>query len=230
MDVDPPPPNCWEATPTTALHNVIDYPNKNEHFAACKMVFANPTKSVICWVFDDLRCSLTARDSIVLVPADNDSNCLDWRSHDVARGRVAGNPAHFLTQKHLSFEQISDIWNSITVSVKIGIIVFRNFDINVSNTSASMSEDTLKKLFGEKDSVCVFTGEITKLHINNNTARSFEHSINTYRGCLGAIIFLLDKGQPTAEIEHHKGKAIGVHAGGKPLGARPPPANIGFFL
>jgi hypothetical protein len=53
VDVDPPPPNRWEATPTTALHNVIDYPNKNECFAACKMVFANPTKSVIGW------CSMT---------------------------------------------------------------------------------------------------------------------------------------------------------------------------
>jgi hypothetical protein len=184
----------------------------------------------VCYwlVFDDLRRSLTARDSIVLVPADDDSNCLDWQSHDVARGQVAGNPAHFLTQKHLSFEQIPDTRNSITVGVKIAIIVYRNFDINVSDTGASMSEDTLKKLFGEKDSVCVFTGEITKLH--NNMVRSFEHSINTYRGCSGAIIFLLDKGQPTAEIARHKGKAIGVHAGGKPLDARPPPANIGFFL
>jgi hypothetical protein len=155
VEDDPPPPNRWEATATTALHNVIDYPGRYEFFAVSKMIFANPTTSIIDWTFDDYRRSLTSTDRIVLVPADQNFAALEWRSYDVARARVADDPKHLLTQKHLSFERIPDIWDDITVGVKIGIVVFRNFDINASDTGASISEATLKKLFGEKDSVCV---------------------------------------------------------------------------
>lgn len=230
VEDDPLPPNRWEATPTTALHNVIDYPNKDEFFAVSKIIFANPPTTVFAWSFDDYRRSLTPADGIVLVPAvAGFDTLLKWRSHDVAKAQVAGDPRHLLTKKHLSFERIPDsMWDDIVVGVKIGMVVFRNFDIHASDTGAALSAETLRKLFGEKDSVCVFTGQITKLH--NNSARSFEHSINSFRGCSGAIIFLLDKGQPTEEIARHQGKAVGVHVGGKPLTAPPPAANIGFFL
>lgn len=40
-----------------------------------------------------------------------------------------------------------------------------------------------------------------------------EHSINSYGGCSGAIIFLLDKDQPHSIRQNNYGKAIAVHAG-----------------
>jgi V8-like Glu-specific endopeptidase len=43
----------------------------------------------------------------------------------------------------------------------------------------------------------------------------FSHSINTYEGCSGAVVFLLDKDQPAESVQEEDfGKAIGVHAAG----------------
>ena len=193
-----------------------------------KIILPNPTKFIGGLVFDDFRRSLDAADRIELVPADSQFPALEWKSVDVARGQMITEPKNFLTQKHLSFEAIPKDWTGICVGAKIGIVVFRPFDIRPSDTGMSMTDDTLVQIFGEKDSVCVFTGETTELH--NNSARTFEHSINTYRGCSGAIIFLLDKRQPNEDVASHQGKAIGVHVGGKPATAPPPDANLGFLL
>jgi len=35
-----------------------------------------------------------------------------------------------------------------------------------------------------------------------SNGRVLEHSINTFRGCSGAIVFLLDKNQSEAVMEH----------------------------
>ena len=225
---DLPPPGRWEVTPTTALHNVVDYPDKDEFLLVSKIILPNPTKFVGGLVFDDFRRSLNTADRIELVPADSQFPALEWKSVDVARGQVITEPNNFLTQQHLAFEPVPKDWTGICVGAKIGIVVFRPFDIRPSDTGMSMTDDTLLQMFGEKNSVCVFTGEITKLH--NNSARTFEHSINTYRGCSGAIIFLLDKGQPNEDVASHQGKAIGVHVGGKPVTATPQRANLGFLL
>lgn len=225
------PPSRFEAIPTTALHNVIDYPHKNEYFGACKIFISTPPTEVINLVFPDFHRSLTNADKIQLIPADteNDVPALTWRSHDVARGTPVVDPTQFLTQKHLSFEKIPEVEGfAITVGLNIGIAVYRNFTIKAADAGASLSEEQLRKLFGERDSVCVLTGEITALH--ENPERSFEHSINTFRGCSGAIIFLLDQNQPTEAAVRHKGKAIGVHVGGKPVDSGGPPANVGFLL
>ena len=221
---DPPaPPNRWESTPIAALHNTIDHPNKNECFSQCEMSFAAPPQAVQNPTFSDIGQSLTDADRVELVLANEEDVALTWKSHDVARGQTARDPTHFFTQKQLSFEQIpSGIL--VAVGIKIGMVVCHNFDIDVSDTGVSMSEETLRKLVGDKNSLCVFAGEIAALH--DNPEKSFEHSINTYQGCSGAIIFLLDKHQPAVEIAQHKGNAIGVHVGG--LHNRP--ANLGFLL
>jgi hypothetical protein len=41
----------------------------------------------------------------------------------------------------------------------------------------------------------------------------FTHDINTYKGCSGAVVFLLDKNQPDSVHELNYGKAIAVHSG-----------------
>ena len=202
VENNPPPPGRWEVTPTTALHNVVDYPENDEVFLLSKIILPNPTKS-------------SDADRVELIAADSVFAALEWKSVDISRGQVIKEPRNILTQKHLSFQPAPKEWTGICVGAKIGIAVFRPFDIRPSNTGMSMTDETLLRLFGKKDSVCVLTGEITNLH--NNSARTFEHSINTYRGCSGSIIFLLDNGQPTEDIASHQGKGIGVHVGGKPV-------------
>ena len=67
------------------------------------------------------------------------------------------------------------------------------------------------------------TGVVTAVYGSNREV--FGHSINTYEGCSGAIIFLLDKDQPPESVESHDyGKAIGVHAAGYV------PHNLGMSL
>lgn len=223
------PPSRFEVTPVTALHNVVDCPLKDEYFSSCMISWSDPPDAYPNLRFPDIHRQITERDQIQLAPPnpDNDIDTLIWKSHDIARGETISDASKEITQKRLSFEKIPDTL-PITVGMKVGIVVFRTFDITSADTGVSLSETDLKKLFGEKNSVCVFTGEITEVH--DNQYGSFEHSINSYRGCSGAIIFLLDKNQPTEEVLSHKGKAIGVHVGGKPLSVGGPRANVGFRI
>jgi len=44
------------------------------------------------------------------------------------------------------------------------------------------------------------------------------HNINTFQGCSGAVIVLLDLGQDAFGVDKSDyGKAIGIHAGGEQL-------------
>ena len=71
---------------------------------------------------------------------------------------------------------------------------------------------------------CIYTGEITAIHTQK---LSFEHSINTFCGCSGAIIFLLDTDQ-VESAEGLGGKALAVHVGGHPNGSTR--ANVAFVI
>lgn len=80
----------------------------------------------------------------------------------------------------------------------------------------------MEAIYGSKGGVCIYTGEIR--HISDNGV-TFEHDINTFRGCSGAVIFLLDVQSDTVDQEYY-GMAIGVHVGGLP-GTE---VNLGFKL
>lgn len=59
----------------------------------------------------------------------------------------------------------------------------------------------------------IYTGEILRV---SQDGSSFEHNINTYKGCSGALVFLLDRDQNgNGTLEADWGKAIAVHVGGK---------------
>jgi hypothetical protein len=66
--------------------------------------------------------------------------------------------------------------------------------------------------------------------------RTFEHNINTFKGCSGALIFLLNKNQPedlatkTAQGGSLFGAAIGVHVGAPSEEIEGSNVNIGFAL
>ena len=164
---NPPPPGRWEVTPTTALHNVVEYPENDEVLPLSKIILPNPTKSINGVVFNDFRRSLGDADRVELIAADSVFAALEWKSVDISRGQMIKEPRNILTQKHLSFQPVPKEWTGICVGAKIGIAVFRPFDIRPSDTSMSMPDETLLRLFGEKDSVCVLTGEITSLHNNS---------------------------------------------------------------
>lgn len=181
---------------------------------------------------------LTTADALVLVPADAESDqpAFSWKSYDVTKGAVIRDPNHFLTDKRLSFQKVPATFG-IVPGMRVGVVIYRNFDIEDADAGATLSDLQLETLYGSKGCVCVLTGEVTAVHdnndSNNNKFLSFEHSVNTYRGCSGAIIFLLDRQSQRLEQanENRAGKAVGVHVGGKPLYVTDGnPANLGFRI
>ena len=60
--------------------------------------------------------------------------------------------------------------------------------------------DALHEKYGYAENYNVYTGEI--LFVGED---HFEHNINCFQGCSGAIVFLLEG--------DHAGKAVGVHVG-----------------
>jgi len=62
---------------------------------------------------------------------------------------------------------------------------------------------TTASVYGVADEIKIYTGEIT-----HDESNYFEHDMNSYRGCVGVIVFLLEG--------RHTGCAIGVRIGSPP--------------
>jgi len=211
--------SCFEATPLTALHNVIN--EEDETYTMAKLYCASPPLTASAITFPDGGRVLTENDLIEIRSATETDEAIMWESQGVTNGNTIVNSAHFLTKKPLSYEKVPDGFQP-RAGQKIGIAVYRRFEITAEDAGAAEGTD-LKKIFGEKNLVCVYTGEITAV---SRECSVFEHSINTFCGCSGAIVFLLDKNQRDEDMEH-AGKAMGVHVGGSPEGHL---ANIAFKI
>jgi hypothetical protein len=76
--------------------------------------------------------------------------------------------------------------------------------------------------FGPPGLRIIQTGVVTGVY---GDGEAFSHNINTYEGCSGAVVFLLDKDQPAESVQEEDfGKAIGVHAVGYS------PLNLGMTV
>lgn len=211
--------SCFKATPYTALHNVIN--EKDETYDRATLFCASPPMKTSI-KFPEGGRELTENDLIEISSGTEEDEAFMWESHDVTVGDVIDNPNHFLTKKPLSYEKVPDGFE-LRAGQKIGIAVYRTFDITAEDAGAAEGED-LTKIYGKKNLVCVYTGEITE---SSSNGLAFHHSINTFCGCSGAIVFLLDKNQSDEEAKQHAGKAIGVHVGGAPEGH---PTNVAFKI
>jgi hypothetical protein len=94
------------------------------------------------------------------------------------------------------------------------------------HTAASfvkLNQDQCNTIYGQPGTVAIYTGEITYVGMYH-----IEHNINTYDGCSGAIIFLLDTDDQLATVnQEDRGKAIAVHVG---YGGELLHSNIGFKI
>jgi len=80
----------------------------------------------------------------------------------------------------------------------------------------------LAEIYGLPNEVNLYTGKIA--HVGE---QHIEYDVNTFTGCSGAIVFLLDKDQPSSVQSCDHGKAIAVHAGSHPF---LPNRNFGFQI
>ena len=131
----------------------------------------------------------------------------------------------------MSFEKVTRQDYRFQVGQKIGMAVYRKFVVTAEDAGMpqnTLQPDYLREIYGHENRVNIYTGKIT--HVSPD-GKAFEHNINTYAGCSGAIVFLLDmeQGEETGVISEDYGKAIAVHAGGKQVAAGQV-SNIAFKI
>lgn len=137
---------------------------------------------------------------------------------DFTFGTTIKDARNAFTSKLTSFEVVRHDFK-IEKGQKIGICIWRNEDRimnDVEDSTGQLGEAEERKFYGPAKVAVIQTGVVTAVY--GSKREVFAHNINTYEGCSGAIIFLLDKDQsdqsPESVEKDDKGKAIGVHAAG----------------
>jgi hypothetical protein len=197
---------CFAATPVTAKHNLescID-----EAFIRTTVRFVDGHETDI--TMPDGGCILAGEDEIEVRAATEDSSALTWNGQDVSFGAKFENPSNALTRRPRLFEKVPDVRSVLQVGHKIGISIYRTFDITHKDARAP-SNVVLEDFYGQKLQACIYTGEVTEISAK---AQTFCHNINTFEGCSGAVVFLLDRNQQVELEDTFHGMAVGVHVGG----------------
>jgi len=126
------------------------------------------------------------------------------------------------------------LWSDTGIS-KVGTKPLLSPVVDFPSSVFKVEDPKLVEIFGPRESVGIYTGEITEVVPVVDGGQWFQHSINSHLGCSGAIVFLLDYGNDGLVDPCNFGKAVGVHTGGvsdtferfwKPEGV--PIINIGF--
>jgi len=176
--------------------------------------------------FEDLNWTPTANDRITIRGAQSDNPMIWPFGIDISMGNKISAYTQGVTGMDSSFDLANDF--KFEVGQNIGIAVFSKHKptqvtaIYDPEHPSNYSTTKLKEVFGEAEQVNVYTGKIILVG-----GTHIEHDINTFTGCSGAIIFLLDKEQPSSVKNHHWGRAVAVHVGSHPsMRTR----NIGFKL
>jgi hypothetical protein len=180
----------------------------------------------------------TPVDHVVVRREDATSDSIVWDSIDTTKGSEIGSVSspHELTKSIRSFPRARDY--TLAAGHKIGIAVYRFWDIPMVDAQFTGTEPEWEKkgpaLFGEKCRPAIYTGEI--VHVSEQDGKSFVHNINSFKGCSGAIIFLLDQNQPDSIAQETSpggslyGAAIAVHVGSPANDLRNSNVNVGFVL
>lgn len=208
--------SSFEATPVTAKHNIES--ENGEQFTNVTMTFVNNERRPALVVFPDGGCTMSA--TIQVRPATKDERPVEWKADDVTYGTTCTDAGQFISKKPLLFEKVPGEFR-LRLGQNIAIAVYRTFDISYEDAAAPSNTD-MDKIYGKKGGVSIYTGKVQRLSDNGKT---FEHDINTFRGCSGAIIFLLDV-QADQTDQDYCGMAVGIHVGGLPSCDM----NLGFTI
>lgn len=211
----------FKASPTTALHNVVTEANSRGDmldFQSAEIV-APAGNEMNILDFSKAGYEPSPDDVFVIRPGDDHKDGrIEWEyGHDVdsTAGEIAYPASHF-TKKECTFVKMERPDYRFQVSQKIGVAIYRDFVILPEDTGMpNISEEELQRIYGPINKVNIYTGKITRVC---DGGECFEHDINTFSGCSGAIVFLLDRNQDNVP-EQDYGKAIAVHVGGDEVGA-----------
>lgn len=217
----------FQATPTTCLHNVAnvmdDLTGDMEDYEFSEVVA--PTGHCM-YVQDFARAGyeLTGGDAAVIRAAVGQGadrrRGVNWAwGYDMTKAPALTNEWNYFTTRGSTFAAVTRDEYRFQEGQKIGMAVYRDFTITCKDAGMgpnSMTLDELEEIYGLYNQVNIYTGQIKSV---SPDGRAFEHDINTFCGCSGAIVFLLDRDQDdNGVIPDDYGKAIAVHAGGKHTG------------
>ena len=202
----------YKVFPVTAKHNMSA--NLGRELFGTK-VFSPVLNSCKRVTFPDKGCKKLETPLVYKGSGiDDDDKVLPY-GLDFTFGVAIEDPRNDFTSKTTSFRVVPHDFK-IEKGQKIGICVWRSKDRisdEVEGTTGKLSEEEEKKFYGPARVPVILTGEVKAVY--GDRRQVFAHNINTYAGCSGAIIFLLDKDQPPESVQDIDwGLAIGVQAAG----------------
>lgn len=218
------------AIPVTVLHNVLQDWCRGQHYTVLShLMMENATKPggedlmAHYYEYNGRNESYSSGSALTInFPAAEGevARTVEWKyGWDITCASMLRKNAMPQTDPNLSFEAVGADFE-YKVGQKVGMAVYRNYEFDFTNDDVlytdyqwnknKLTRDDILRLFGQDFSVSIYTGEITAVSTDKKT---FRHDINTFKGCSGAIVFLLDKHQNGLVEDTLHGKAIGVHAG-----------------
>jgi hypothetical protein len=106
---------------------------------------------------------------------------------------------------------------------KVAIVIYSENGATPDSALAppGYTQEELERIYGKANQINILTGVITEVGPDYIC-----YNINTFGGCSGAVVFLLDKEQPDSVKPRDWGKAIAVHIGPHPSSR----SNMAFLL
>jgi hypothetical protein len=215
----------FEVSPVTALHNVNAFNATDEKFKEALLVYGTGVDYKLDLEFDEGGIDVS---KVVPPPfRDHENNLVFWNTVDLTWGRVIIGPTRlndilYTMRESSNFEAVRDDF-VFEVGQKVGIAVYSDTGATKKTASApaDVTDEMLREVFGEPRQTNIYTREIKYVGTHH-----LEYDINSFIGCSGAVVFLLDKKQPASVLESDWGCAIAVHAGAHTRCER----NIAFKL
>lgn len=206
--------------PTTCIHNLTDELVQGDlwEFERSELTIM-PDFATVSVNFQNTSYKPGPNESVVLRKGDkNNPDPIVWDCYDVTTASKIDTPSSPLTPKTVSFQKVERASYNFHVGQKVGMAVYRNFEVlpeDAGLLGSSISKEDLRNIYGHENRVNIYTGQITRVAPGGD---AFEHNINTFRGCSGAIVFLLDIDQDGFGVDSSDyGKAIAVHVGGEQM-------------
>jgi hypothetical protein len=228
----------YSVIPVTAKHNLRHLTKNDKDFRAkyadALLPTVDPEDPEECELdFADLDWISSGNDRIDLSAgmkgAEGSRAALwDW-GFDISIGRVLDKTEEAFTKEGHCFTLVRpDFKLEEGQKVGVAVVFARRTKPTPGSVAGSgenikrISEEQLVNIYGKPNEVNIYTGEIIKVR-----GEYIECDVNSFTGCSGAIIFLLDKQQPQSVQPCDYGCAVAVHAGSHPvLTSR----NLGFVL
>ena len=217
--------------PVTAKHNFRQVRDlKGTNHVPCLANFRIPNSTIEIETQDMGWVPNPAVDTFDLRKGKEGRPALTGYGFDMSVGTLIADSDNPVTHERASFRKVGPRF-VIKKGLKVGIAVMFPKDAEPTQyTIAGAFEDRvditdveIKRIYGTHSQINIYTGEI--LYVGED---HIEYNINSFTGCSGAIVFLLDKQPDELDIDiADYGKAVAVHSGSHPtLMGR----NYGFII